>query len=50
MLILFTGDIAYDLSGDKYYSMLKYIDVITAKIVFMVIPGNHDTQHYGDTF
>lgn len=41
-LILFLGDIAYDLIGDKYISMLKYIEPLTSRMAFMVTPGNHD--------
>ena len=49
-MTIFTGDMAYDLKGDKYYNMLKYISTITSKMVFMVTPGNHDTLYHNDTF
>lgn len=50
VMMIFTGDLAYDLQGPLYYSMLKHIEVITSRIVFMVTPGNHDTLYHADTF
>lgn len=50
ILLIFTGDIAYDLQGPKYYSMLKYIEPISSKIAVIAAPGNHDTLYHADTF
>lgn len=50
VLIIFTGDLAYDLQGPKYYSMLKYIQPLTSQLTLMAIPGNHDTLYHADTF
>ena len=49
-MAFFLGDLAYDLQGPLYYSMLKHIEFITIKMVFMVTPGNHDTLYHSDTF
>lgn len=50
VMIIFTGDLAYDLQGSKYYSMLKYMQPLTSKITFVAAPGNHDTLYHADTF
>ena len=47
-MAIFLGDIAYDFIGDKYDSMLKYMQPITSRICFMAIPGNRDTVHHKD--
>lgn len=49
-MLLFTGDMGYDLQGPHYRSMLNMIAEISSKMVFMVIPGNHDTLYHDDTF
>ena len=49
-MLLFTGDIAYDLQGLHYRSMFKTIEPISSQIVFMVTPGNHDTLKHADTY
>ena len=46
VMVIFLGDIAYDFVGEKYISMLKYMQPITSRVCFMVTPGNHDyTDH-----
>lgn len=50
MMVLFTGDLAYDLQGPKYYSMLKYLQPLTSQVAFVATPGNHDTLYHEDTF
>ena len=47
-MAIFLGDIAYDFFGDKYKSMLKYMQPMTSRICFMATPGNHDTIHHED--
>ena len=49
-MLLFTGDIAYDLQGPHYRSMFKTIQLFSSQIVFMVTPGNHDTIKHADTY
>lgn len=50
VLVLFLGDLAYDIIGEKYIAMLKYIQPITSRICFMVTPGNHDYIYHEDSF
>ena len=49
-MLLFTGDMAYDLQGPHYRSMFKTIEPISSRLVFMVTPGNHDTLKHADTY
>ena len=41
--VIFFGDIGYVFIGEKYISMLKYIEPLTSRMAFMTTPGNHDT-------
>lgn len=50
VMVIFTGDIAYDLQGPKYESMLAYLQPVTSRLVFFATPGNHDTLYHADTF
>ena len=49
-MVIFLGDIAYDFVGEKYISMLKYMQPITSRVCFMVTPGNHDYTDHQDAF
>ena len=49
-MIIFTGDMAYDLQGPQYRSMLEMIAPFSCQVVFMVTPGNHDTLYHADTY
>ena len=48
--VTFVGDLGYDLEGDLYTSMLKYIEPLTKGMVWIGIPGNHDTTYHDDNF
>ena len=50
VMVLFLGDLAYDFIGEKYFSMLEYIEPITSRICFMATPGNHDYVYHEDSF
>ena len=50
ILLIFLGDLAYDFMGEKYVSMLKYMEPITSRISVMVTPGNHDYIYHEDSF
>ena len=49
-MVVFTGDMAYDLQGKFYRPMLEMISELSSKMAFMVTPGNHDTLYHADTF
>lgn len=50
VLVLFLGDLAYDLVGEKYRDILIYLQPLLSRVCFMATPGNHDYVYHADSF